>query len=401
MRTRAIALCLFLVIGLTHSFAHGQGNTVAFPDKSWTALSPSDVSAHPDFKDFQDVFGSGSKWESSSYYKSYWKKIEPDTLLDVFKELVCLQKILADSPHFDAGNGPQIRANLMKELDDLLSAFGDEAGELFQRHVTWENVKKIIGLDNFQKKAWRWQGAAVSVSTAPEVRSNTVFFPGKPTQIVLMVTQGGLSFKPFRYYATLPQAIEVRAVCDRVLFLFNKAQVEQLDVTVARLGEINRAWDNYLSKGYSQYPWESLANSWLVDFSWSRPPLWQWVVAHPEVSTVFDVRSSSSAQIEPSMAIHALGIVRYFGDDRRWFLGASSTVSITGDPNFGLGVGPTLHFGHANLHSRLPHLSLSVLWHDFETGSHGPVLGLSIDLWRLVSKAGDAGVFRKSLTGGE
>ncbi|MBU8922957.1 MAG: hypothetical protein KOO63_14160 [Bacteroidales bacterium] len=398
MITLTKSLCIGLLLAAVPFLVHAEDNEPVFPDSSWVRLDLSSVNTHPGFDSLGDVFsGGGAEWEQSPLVKAYSEFVEPQTLVEIVQEIIRIKKVLAHSPNFEEGNGPRIRASLTRELDSLIASFADQLAETPQRLATWESVREKIGLNNFQIIGSRWRGSSVEGATESIVSSTTILFAGKPTQIVLSTTQGDLSFMPFVYFATLPQAIEVRVVCNRILHLFNAAYVEQLDVTVKRLGQINKAWDTYLSKGFSQYPWEFLLNSHIVDFSWSRPPVWQLVVVHPEAATVIDIRNSSTTQTESSIAIHGLGFVRYLGDERNWFLGSSFTVSIPQDDELGLGTGLTVHFGHADLYSQFPHLSLSILWHDFASNSHGPVIGVSIDFWKLFSRRGGEELFRKVL----
>jgi hypothetical protein len=96
--------------------------------------------------------------------------------------------------------------------------------------------------------------------------------------------------------------------------------------------------------------------------------------------------------------LHTLGYIHYFGDERSWFLGASATLSFS-DVDHGLGIGPTLHFGSARTHSYIPHVSIGLLWHDFENGPDGPVLGVSIDLMRLFDHDGPMAEYKAALSG--
>lgn len=113
---------------------------------------------------------------------------------------------------------------------------------------------------------------------------------------------------------------------------------------------------------------------------------------------VVDARSTKGASLKPGLLIHGLGWINYVGKQNDWFWGVSATGSITTTADRGLGGGGTLHFGHTAIHSQVPHISLSVLWHDTRKGKSAPFIGLSLDLWRLFDKASNEPRFREVLT---
>lgn len=374
------------------------GQNVPFPDSSWEHILPQIIINDPEFSKYQDVYSGGDNYTKSPLYKAYndqTLKI-PNSIDELLSELARLKETLGHSNTFNKYNGPLIRSLITDELDGLISVWTPEI--LSPKGFKWEIQKKIVGLNTFQSSENTWEMSSIPASSTGKVKSTTIYLRGTPNQIVLSTTKENESNplmppEDFVYFANLSQAIEIKGIFERLTNIFSKEYVAQLKSTSKQLKDINLAWDNYLSKGYSQYPWESLINSHITDYSWSRPPEWQMVFFHPEVSMVLDIRDSKSSQIEPSLEIHTIGFISYFGNERKWFMGASGTVSMTGDEKFGMGIGPTLHLGYANFHEQLPHISLSVLWHDFEKGSNGPVIGLSIDFFRLLSKTGNSDLF--------
>jgi hypothetical protein len=361
------------------------------PGTEWVRLEPEAVERHEDYEAFSDAFSAvvSQAWRNAPAASSYslsdtlpaaW------TLGELLGQIVDLRSRLHSSRAFDVHNGPLLRAHLTTELERLLALLSDPAGDSdLARLIDWPDVAGIVD-ERFQPASHTF------ADRDPPLITDSLFFAGRTTQVILRLDEkspppGGAV--PLEYYATLEQAVEFRAVCARVTAIFSVVVQAELERTALRLGQIDAGWTNYLEHGFSQYPWESWANGWLTDFAWSRPPRSQWVLLHPELGLVFDTRSTRSAEMEAALLVHGLGYVRYFGDERDWFAGLSATASITDDASYGWGFGPTLHFGHTRLSSRVPHVSVSVLWHDFEDGGNEPVLAATLDLWRLVDRGNE------------
>lgn len=395
---------LYLTLSLLLFVGTAAGQDPSFPDASWKRLDPATVQDESQgWNQYKDAFdGASDNWKQSPLNLAYGTPKESKSLGELNDELGEVEKVLRQSESFESAsdNGPRIRSRLLSELAKLRTALKKHRAQHPEARADWASFRNNIRFHDLQITDGRWEGSEVTGATQPVVSSNSVLFGSQDDPIVLGTLQGGglAPFTPFVYFATLPQAIEARAVVRRLQEILAPGYTAQISVTVDRLGDVNEGWDNYLSHGFSQFPWEALVNSHLTSYSWSRPPKWQWVLAHPEVATVADIRRSGDASIETAVAVHGVGLVRYFGEERKWFLGASATVALTNDSDFGLGVGPTIHFGHASLRSRIPHLSVSLLWHDFEDGGDGPVLGVSVDLWKLLSDGTDhSDLFREAL----
>lgn len=358
------------------------------PGVEWIALEPGRVELETGFERFGDAFNGdpAQGWKRANTARA-WGELDDlaaePTLGEVRAAVAEVRERLAGSPTFADGNGPRLRAHLLLEIDGVLTHM-PARGAADDAPLDWEAARAFV--------SGRFERETVALLTADEsFVTDSMFFPGEPTQVVLRLDRKpalGAS-TPVAYYATLEQAVEFRAATARMLAIFGALVQPQLERTAQHLGEIDAGWTNYLEHGFSQYPWESWANGWLTDFAWSRPPRSQWVLLHPELGLVFDTRSSRSAEMEPALLVHGLGYVLYFGDERDWFAGLSATASITGDASYGWGFGPTLHFGHTRLASRVPHVSVSLLWQDFETGGDGPIVAATLDLWRLVDRGNE------------
>ncbi len=292
-------------------------------------------------------------------------------------------RALQQSPIFGTPNGQRFRASLESELKrtegELESSVGKTVPPEFGARL--DPTRVISG----------------------QITSDIVFFIGTDQQVMFRAefTQGGSGQSA--YYATSEQALEFREVAGRVFAIAALTRGFILKDLGIRLGELNKAWDNYLVNGFSQYPWESYVNGYVTPGlfghpSWYDPPKDQLVFLHPELGVLADVRNSSSADAQAALFIDAIGYVHYFGDDRGWFLGVSAAASLSND-DVGLGLGPMFHFGNSARGSQLPNVSLGLLWHEPQDGRDGFLIGISVDLWRLFDKSGPEGVLRSAIPG--
>lgn len=364
--------------------------SVSVPGTEWIVLDAQSVESQTAFERFGDAFdGSpGANWKTSRQAKA-WGELEDlpatPTLADVARATEATRSRVAESVVFADGNGPRLRRSLLLEIDLVLRDMAlNVPAPLDGEPLGWDGARRFVS-GRFERET-----AQLSIGGESFV-TDSLFFSGDTTQVILRLDSKpplGAS-TPFAYYATLEQAIEFRAAAARMLAIFGVLVQPQLERTASSLGEIDAGWTNYLEHGFSQYPWESWANGWLTDYSWSRPPRSQWVLLHPELGLVFDTRSSRSAEMQTALLVHGVGYLYYGGDEREWFAGLSATASITGDASYGWGFGPTVHFGHTRLASRVPHVSVSLLWQDFETGGDGPIVAATLDLWRLVDRGNE------------
>lgn len=318
---------------------------------------------------------------------------------EILERLWSLEEAVRTSPAFadERKNGSFLREILTRQITAVRAEVLPLKAE---EELEWRSAKDFVGT------RWHRVQRPPAACAGAEYATDTLYFSeqGPKSPVALRIV-------PFAdldpdvenaiYLADPEQAAEFRVVVAEVNALFLPFRLAALNRTVRRLDEIDKAWENYLTKGYSQYPWEALVNSWrrLNRFSWSSPPTRQFVFLHPEAAMVMDARSTEGAALDGSLLLHGLGYIHYFGATRNWFLGASATGAVTTDEDLGLGVGGTLHFGHSAIQSRVPHVSLSVLFHDTRSGSNGPFIGVSVDLWRLFEAAGSEGIYRSVLSG--
>jgi hypothetical protein len=370
------------------------------------------VEHNPGFDEFKDAFegpAESTNWLTSDLVDKYDVTSDGDDSLtpaEIGKRLSALAVTIDRSAAFGSpdDNGRLLRAHLVAELTRLARAVLEKQD---QTMVSWADLKAAGGgLARFDQANVPRDICQNGVQYA----TNSAFFSADSLAdetIALRLEKmvagplGTLSRADGEdfYIATLDQAIEFRAVILEVNKLFQAQRLATVNEAALRLTEINQGWSNLLEKGYSQYPWESLINSAAWRFTWDKPPRWQWVVVHPEVAIAIDARSSSSATLEGALLVHGAGIIRYWGEDLGWFLGASGTLSITSGDDVGVGGGGTVHFGHTRIHSKVPHISISVLYQDSEFGSGGPFIGISADLWRLFQSDSAQGLFKRAAGG--
>lgn len=141
--------------------------------------------------------------------------------------------------------------------------------------------------------------------------------------------------------------------------LLRERNVLDLELAVTR-------WGNYLDRGYSQYPWESLANGWLLELPELGPPKRQWILFHPTLGV--EARGSlDELRVKEALNVELVGHL-WYTQERDNYFGLSLTASLREDLDPGLGV---------LFHVRR-NWNLGVTWHDHDDD---PFLFMSLDLF--------------------
>lgn len=144
------------------------------------------------------------------------------------------------------------------------------------------------------------------------------------------------------------------------------------------LVRVDAAWRNYLFEGYSQLPWESAFNGWVLDFDAFDPPDSQWILLHPSVGFALSTVSLDEIQANEVLNVELLGWLRYRGARNESYLGASLTATFRDD--LGPGLGLMAHWRQG--------FSVGVAWHDEDDDDHfldeDPFIYVSFDLYRWV-----------------
>jgi len=197
------------------------------------------------------------------------------------------------------------------------------------------------------------------------------YFGGTPNEILLYewIENGAkvrllLKRTQVREWRLLQNALS-NLVHDQIR-LVRRANVKALQRAVTR-------WENYLDKGYSQMPWESLVNGWLIDAPELGPPDHQWTILHPSLGVELSVDPLDDARVKEAMHVEVLGHVWYRGDELEDYWGVSATVSLRSDLDPGLGF--LVHVKR--------NWNVGVTWHDVD---EDPFLFLSVDLFSFAKK---------------
>jgi hypothetical protein len=164
-----------------------------------------------------------------------------------------------------------------------------------------------------------------TVGTDP-VNGGYVIFNGTPDRITIAANAPDAVAKDLCYRAHAAQKVLVR---------FGQSGRQRV---VNALGHYVTLWDNYNSKGYSQYPWELYLNGlWSVRTGTFTPPASQWVVAHPAVAVEVAWPRSQDMRRLDIITFEPIGYLRY-REDRTSYGGLSLlvTLSASADPGYGV-----------------------------------------------------------------
>ncbi|MBK7642121.1 MAG: hypothetical protein IPJ19_03585 [Planctomycetes bacterium] len=149
--------------------------------------------------------------------------------------------------------------------------------------------------------------------------------------------------------------------------------VAQLDLAVER-------WANYLDNGYSQYPWESLVNGFVLDIPDLGPPDHQWILLHPALGIELSTDNFGDMHVKEALDLELLGFLKYTGKKYDNFYGGSLALSFRDD--IGPGIGAVAHLGR--------NWNVGVSWHDTDDDGRyfdqAPYVFFSLDLYRFVGK---------------
>lgn len=145
-----------------------------------------------------------------------------------------------------------------------------------------------------------------------------------------------------------------------------------------RITALEAQYDKYLYEGFPMFPWEALANSWLLtDQSIANgPPRNQLVFLHPAAGVVVAAGAGADTDVGAALSIEPLGWVHYNRDYSRWY-GASLVTVFPGDRNAGIGV--ALNYNT---------FKLGVTWHDNSSSDNhrDPTIFLGLELYQFLGK---------------
>ena len=182
--------------------------------------------------------------------------------------------------------------------------------------------------------------------------------------------------------ATVANSAARRALCWRALTLSRmlsayggpgrRLAVQALEASAER-------WDNYNSKGYSQFPWELALNSARFSPTSQNPPRHQLVFLHPSISLELVAPSLDSLEYLrrlDAITVEPIGFLIY-NNSRSFYYGLSSLVSLPGDGRVGAGL-----MAHIGTYGKVG----AVLWRaDGPDGSEDRSLIVSADLYQFLT----------------
>lgn len=248
-------------------------------------------------------------------------------------------------------------------------------------------LRHAVGVLGFPRESWTEQEVEVPTPGNTPPSSNwkvTVALrgdgsPGLPLFAKLVVDQAGN--ERWATYLADEQYIRIRCFLDAAYRVRDGAT--PIATLVAELERNDLAWDNYLQRGYPQFPWENLANDHWVSSAWNRPPSHQWILVHPTPGLLLDLGAAKRSELDAALLVHAVGHV-WYDDAREWYFGASATVALTSERNRGLGYGVTLHVGNASDDSVLPPIDVGAVFHEGPRDD-GWLVTVGVDVARLLA----------------
>lgn len=175
---------------------------------------------------------------------------------------------------------------------------------------------------------------------------------------------------------------EARIAVARFVNLVQRCGVEldkpTFKLLANRITALETQYDKYLYEGFPMFPWEALANSWLLtDKSIANgPPRNQLVFLHPAAGVVVAAGAGADTDLGAALSIEPVGWIHYNRDYSRWY-GASLVTVFPGDRNAGIGV--ALNYNA---------FKLGVTWHDNSATDNyrDPTIFLGLELYQFLGK---------------
>ena len=359
MRTRVLALFLCILVALL----------AGAPPLS--AQNP--VDAVP--SEFEDV--PIDNWESEErtspfhrqrFEDTYADKIQTGQILAVASEMISL---------FDAqdwGENEPKQEKILNQLQHFLDALKVALLSPGIEGSLDTKAEQNIFLEAFNRAEFGLHTLQIETLTDASGEDVSGYFKGTPDELLLYEwAEDGenvlllLTSEQMRQWRLLQNALS-NLVTEQVALVV-ASNVQELKDAVER-------WENFLDRGYSQMPWESLVNGWLIEppgFPELGPPGHQWILLHPTIGLELSVDPLDEAKIKEAMHVEFLGHIWYRGEQLGDYWGVSATVSLREDLDPGIGV--LVHIKR--------NWNLGVTWHDVD---EDPFLFFSVDLFRFAKQ---------------
>lgn len=153
---------------------------------------------------------------------------------------------------------------------------------------------------------------------------------------------------------------------------WNEADRKRYDLIALRL----RNHEDLLRNGLPMWPWETWLNGKrLGDNDTSPLPQTQLVLMRPSIGLEIDTRSREKANLEASLLVEPIGVVRYLNSDYSQWVGVSAVV--TSSTRQGMGYGFLVRYGR---------YSAGLTRHKSDRGGDDTYLALGFDLYDLIEK---------------
>ncbi|MEE9367428.1 MAG: hypothetical protein V3V05_01050 [Pontiella sp.] len=283
----------------------------------------------------------------------------------------------------------ELRTRIITSAGNLKLTVPLTAGTLTNSPMQWVNSElisaSVMELENMQSWLKDYDGkAALPASHAlgkrPSVMTCTLPLIGENGKMIPLCVKEGSTWKSNLTGEQLINFLLVSERLNHLQFRLNEP-LRKKDISFAT--ERRKAWENRLFNGYSQMPWELLANGWLTrarrGINLDAPPL-QAVLLHPELSVGVPVKGVAASEQTPGWELdaHLAGIIWYPPNDRSWFIGLSGTLAYNND--LGQGWGPTIHSGGWS--KSIPTVSIGYRWFDDDRQA----IMIGVDLFNYLGK---------------
>lgn len=310
-------------------------------------------------------------------------------LLDSGRHVAVLQALADEFRALPWPSHAEVKRTFQAHMDGVVAAFraaveaSTHSGALTtdeQRSAVVDELRtRRLGAESLlpQKRKDVPAGPVVEEDDDAPERTVLVFFAGAPDEIrCYEPAPGGIRL-------LVPPEIQtdLRLRGDAFQAVFQHAIATLQDLGAESIRAADRAWQNYLFHGYSQYPWEALFNGWVVSYDVFDPPDEQWIFLHPTLGVEASTVSLDEITADEVFNVELLGYLHYYGTDNERYLGASLAATLRSD--IGPGIGLVTHWTKG--------FSLGITWHGEQ---EDPFVYLSFDLFRFLQTEGPA--FRES-----
>ena len=146
--------------------------------------------------------------------------------------------------------------------------------------------------------------------------------------------------------------------------------------TIAHLSALAGRWDNFISDGYSQFPWELAINSLLRRATTYEPPKYHWILLHPSLGAEVSGSSVKRLLRNDALVVEGLGLLRYNADHTR-YLGVSAVTTLARGSTATVGVYAHLWY---------PQMAAGYAWRSASGTEARRTAVVSVDLYQFLDR---------------